>query len=191
MSSGGMRRGAGRPGWHVKAEHCKSIDARRWAREGILPGPRSGGWGWWSEGEQTGSIEYASDAHTVMLSYTLDGEPMRQRVPVLSTACTYGGRRYWFGCPRCGRRIAVLYLRNLGFGCRRCCRIAYASQSEDAMGRAWRRQAKTERRLDEDWRRPKGMHLTTYERLLATIMDCEERREAALIVFARRLGIGL
>jgi hypothetical protein len=188
MGTGGMRWGAGRPAWRVKAEHCKSIDARRWAREGILPGPRSGSWAWWIEGEQTGSISYASDGHALTLSYTLSGEPVRQRVPILSTPCTYGGRRYWFGCPRCGRRVAVLYLRNIGFGCRKCCRIAYASQSEDAMDRAWRRQAKIERKLDEDWQRPKGMHQATYDRLLGRIMDCEEQRDDALAGCMARLG---
>ena len=72
MGTGGMRWGAGRPGWHVKAEHCKSIDARRWAREGILQGSRSGAWGWWTDdGEKTGSISYRSDGSVVTLSYSI------------------------------------------------------------------------------------------------------------------------
>lgn len=191
MGTGGMRWGAGRPGWHVKAEHCRSIDARRWAREGILRGPRSGGWAWWVDGEKTGSIGYASDGHAVTLTYALNGEPMRQRVPILSTPCTYGGKRLWFGCPRCGRRVAMLYLRTLGFGCRRCCQIAYASQSEDAIGRAWRKESKIERKLGDGWTRPKGMRQRTYERLLATVVDCEERRDAALVQFLSRLGLKL
>lgn len=189
MGTGGMRWGAGRPGWHVKAEHCRSIDARRWAREGILPGPRWGSWAWWIDGDKTGSISYASEGQSLTLSYSLSDEPMRQRVPILTTACTYGGRRYWFGCPRCGGRVAMLYLRNLGFGCRRCCRIAYASQSEDVIGRAWRTQSKIERKLGTHWTRPKGMRQATYDRLLATIMDCEEKRDAALVMAVRRLGL--
>lgn len=189
MGTGGMRWGAGRPGWHVKAEHCRSIDARRWAREAILPGARSGGWAWWVDGEKTGSISYASDGHALTLSYSLSGEPIRQRVPILTSACTYGGRRYWFGCPRCGRRVAVLYLRNLGFGCRHCCRVAYASQSEDALGRAWRKQAKIERKLGDGWTRPKGMRQATYDRMLAAIRDCEERRDAALVLALARLRL--
>jgi len=46
MGSGGMRIGAGRPGWRVKAEHLRRIDARRWARERILQTQCSGSWVW-------------------------------------------------------------------------------------------------------------------------------------------------
>lgn len=53
------------------------------------------------------------------------------------------------------------------------------------MGRAWRKQAKIERRLGEDWRRPKGVHHRTHERLLEQIAECEEKRDLAL---AGRLG---
>jgi hypothetical protein len=48
------------------------------------------------------------------------------------------------------------------------------------MGRALRKQAKLERRLGDELRRPKGMHRTTYERLLNRLDECEERREVAL-----------
>lgn len=191
MSRGGSRLGAGRPGWHVKAEHCRSIDARRWAREGILQAAgRSGGWGWRDPetGTQLASIGYSVAPETLTLIYTINGEPMRQHVPILSTGCNYGGARYWFGCPWCRRRVAILYLRNRGFACRKCNRIAYASQSEDELGRTWRRQSKSERRLGEHWQRPKGMHRVTHERLLANVIQCEEQREAGLAILLERLG---
>ena len=76
--------------------------------------------------------------------------------------------------------MAVLYLRNLGFGCRKCNRIAYVSQSDDATGRAWRKQSKIEARLGEHWGRPKGMRYYTYDRLINALQDCEERRDVAL-----------
>lgn len=191
MGKGGMRYGAGRPGWHVKAEHCRSIDARRWAREGILQAAgRAGGWGWTDPdtGKQLASIGYSVVPGALTLIYTMNGDPMRQHVPILSTGCTYGGRRYWFGCPWCGKRVAILYLRNLGFACRKCNRIAYASQSDDELGRTWRKQSKIERKLDEHWRRPKGMHRATHERLVDVISDCEERRDAGLAALLQRLG---
>lgn len=189
MGTGGMRYGAGRPGWHVKAEHCRQIDARRWAREGILQDGRSGGWAWTDPdtGERLASIGYSVAGGAVTLIYTMNGEPMRQHVPILATGCTYGGRRYWFGCPRCGRRVAILYLRNRGFACRHCNRIAYASQSEDALGRTWRKQSKAEAKLGDGWRRPKGMHVATHERLMRTIIECEERRDDALAFSVERL----
>jgi hypothetical protein len=92
--------------------------------------------------------------------YRMNGELMDQRVPILRTSCHFGGLRSWFGCPRCGGRVAMLYLRNRGFACRKCNRIAYGSQSDDAMGRAWRKQAKVERRLGDALRRSKGVHRT-------------------------------
>jgi hypothetical protein len=66
-------------------------------------------------------------------------------------------------------------------------RIAYGCQSDDAVGRLWRKQAKIEHLLGEDWRRPKGMHQTTYAKLMAKIIDCEERRDAALVLAFGRL----
>lgn len=194
MGTGGMRIGAGRPGWHVKAEGCRQLDARRWARERILQAMCSGVWAWTdaATGERLASIGYRSDGRTaVALDFNINGEAMHQQVPILTTECNYGGRRYWFGCPRCGARVAILYLRNLGFGCRRCCRVAYASQSEDDLGRTWRRQSKIERRLGDDWQRAKGMHRTTYEQLLQVVYDCEEKRDAGLLRYMARLGLAL
>jgi endogenous inhibitor of DNA gyrase (YacG/DUF329 family) len=191
MGKGGMRCGAGRPGWHVKAEHCRSIDARRWAREGILQaGGGSGGWRWTDPGTGaiTAEIGYAVTTGAVELIYTMNGEPMRQRVLILATGCNYGGRRYWFGCPWCGKRVAILYLRNRGFACRMCNRIAYASQSEDELGRTWRKQSKIERMLGDDCARLKGMHRTTHERMQDVIAECEERRDAGLAAFMQRYG---
>ena len=192
MSRGGSRWGAGRPGWHAKAEHCRSIDARRWQREGILQAGRYGGWAWTDgdTGERKASIGYATEPGAVLLNYTMGGRPMRQRVPILATPCHFGGRRQWFACPHCARRVAVLYLRTDGFLCRHCNRIVYASQSDGALGRVWRKQAKIERQLGEHWRRPKGMHQTTYAKLMATIIDCEERRAAALVLAYERLFPG-
>lgn len=189
MGTGGSRFGAGRPAWHVKAESCRSIDARRWAREGILREGQVGGWAWTdaSTGEALASIGYRTSAHAVALIYSLSGEPMEQRVQIQRTACHYGGMRSWFGCPRCSRRVAVLYLRNLGFACRRCNRIAYGSQSDDALGRASRRQAKIERRLGEHWQRPKGMHHATYERLIEQVTACEDVLDAGLHAVLARL----
>src|SRR4051812_39674498 len=42
------------------------------------------------------------------------------------TACHYGGTRPWLRCPRCARRVAVLYVRYAVFLCRHCARLPYA-----------------------------------------------------------------
>lgn len=182
MGTGGMRYGAGRPALHVKAEHCRRIDVRRWHREGMLQPGRSGTWEWIDPdtGKRTATIGYRAGDGFVHLDYSIDGNPSGQRITLDATGCNYGGKRKWFVCPIRGERVAVLYLRAGRFACHNCQRISYASQSDDAMGRAWRKQAKIEAKLGPNWTRPKGMHHATRERLLSTIWDCEERRDAAL-----------
>ena len=117
------------------------------------------------------------------MTYTLDGVPKAQHVPLLHTACNYGGSRPWFACPACARRVGVIFLRRGGFYCRSCARVGYYSQSEDGLGRVWRRQAKVEARLGEDLARPKGMHHATYARLLEVVNQCELVREDGLALF--------
>lgn len=185
MGTGGSRYGAGRPAAHVKAEHYRRIDVRRCHREGVLQAGRAGSWQWTNAetGERVATIGYWSDGSSVALNYSVDGRDCSQRVLLRHTECNYGGRRPWFTCPVRGERVAVLYLRAGRFACRHCQRIAYASQSGDALDRVWRRQQRIEAKLGEDWQRPKGMHHSTYDRLMSRILDCEERREAALCGF--------
>lgn len=183
---GGWRWGAGRPGWHVIGEHCMRIDVRLWHRGGTLRDGYSGTWSWSRGGEPSGSIGYAVGGGTVTLDYCADGVPVTERVVLDRTPCTYGGSRPWFRCPRCTARVALLYLRASRFACRACQRVAYASQSEDACGRAWRRQAKLEARLRE---RPKRMHRKTRERLLVAIFECEEARDRELAAYMGRYGL--
>lgn len=48
-------------------------------------------------------------------------------VQLTTTIPRFGGLRYYFLCPRCGRRVGKLYDVR-GWGCRRCHRLTYASQ---------------------------------------------------------------
>lgn len=190
MGTGGSRYGAGRPGWHRKAEHCQRLDVRRWQREGCLKPGHAGLWGWTDPdtGERIASIGYSVEPGALRLRYTVNkGEPVALCVSILRTPCNYGGTRAWFGCPRCGRRVAVLFLAGEWFQCRHCARVAYASQSETATGRAWRKQAKTEAKLNADGSKPKGMRWATFDRLCAVIEQCEARRDAELEAMALRL----
>lgn len=49
-----------------------------------------------------------------------------------STPCFFGGVRWWFYCPKCGRRCRILYLppEHTTFACRVCFNLTYASQQE-------------------------------------------------------------
>jgi len=110
-----------------------------------------------------------------------------QTIHLTRTPCHCGNARPWFLCPVCHRRVGLLYLRGGRFACRRCQHVAYAVQSSDRLDALWRRQAKIENRLGEHWQRPKGMRLRTYDRLMAALVDCEERRDAAFATVAARL----
>jgi hypothetical protein len=72
-----------------------------------------------------------------------------------------------------------------GYACRKCNRISYFSQTEDALGRIWRRQVKIERRLGVDRERPPGMHQITSEWLLKQLATCEATRYGMAAVFLR------
>jgi len=189
MGTGGARYRAGRPGWHLKAEHLRRIDVRCWQREGILRPGCVGGWIWIDPdtGELRASIGYAVGDDAVRLNFAINGEPVAQRVPILHTGCTYGGTRPWFGCPQCGRRMAVLFLAGRAFRCRHCARVVYLSQSLDEMDRAYLRQQKAKAKLNPDGTKPPRMHWATFERMRSFIDACEVRRNAAFLAMARRM----
>jgi hypothetical protein len=125
------------------------------------------------------------------LNFSSNGVPTTQHVPLERTGCHYGGTRAWMGCPRCSRRVGVLYLRGGNFMCRHCGRLAYASQSEDVMGSSWRRQHRLEQRLDHDLERPKGMHHRTHQALIQGILQCHDARDLALAGFLARMKFRL
>jgi hypothetical protein len=170
------------------------LDVRRWQREGILESGAIGLWQWRNTetGEKTSSIGYVGGGDHVQLRYTSNGKATNQRVLIESTACNYGGTRPWFICPIRGERVAMLYFRAGRFACRLCQRLAYTSQSEDEVGRNWRRQGKLEARLGEHWSRPKGMHRATHDQLKAQIFDYEWRRDELIAHFlVSRFGVQL
>lgn len=47
---------------------------------------------------------------------------------LVTTPCNYGGRRYWLECPKCERRVGILYEHNDDFACRMCLDLRYLSQ---------------------------------------------------------------
>jgi hypothetical protein len=72
-------------------------------------------------------------------------------------------------------------------------RLAYVSEAQDAMGRAWGRSRRVARKLDptadtETWLpRPKGMHQRTYERLLLQLAAARDAKDSVWMVGAARL----
>ena len=106
---------------------------------------RSGSIKWtnnWSGTESSVSISvdiYHEDPH-LQITYTQtdqDGEKKNfdYKIPLTTTPCYYGGKRYWFICPwyasgiYCGRRVAVIYKAGDYFACRHCYNLTYNSRN--------------------------------------------------------------
>lgn len=171
MSHGGARCGAGRPAVHVTAESCRRLDVRDLAREGVLVAGERVVWTWRDSKDCT----IVAEAHGFAVSHSLAGAARAEQVPILRTQCHFGGTRPWFGCPGCGRRCAVLFLRPMGFACNSCGGLSYMSQREGELARGARARNKAASRLCTGSRRPKGMQHATYNAIVER-MDAAERQ---------------
>lgn len=187
---GGRREGAGRLGWQTKAEGCVRLDVRRLAKQAVFAIPRRGSWQWWDSerGATVAFVQFQSTATNLLLDYCLAGRQVSQELTVVSTRCHFGGHRSWFQCPFCSSRVALLYLRVPGFGCRRCSQVAYSSQSEDHIDRLGRRQYRIESRLGPNLTRPKGMQKATYDCLKRDWLEFILAREDAIAAECSRRG---
>jgi hypothetical protein len=114
-------------------------------------------------GEWSGGITARTEADTLCLRFRVrhrgDAEwtPVEQRVPIIWTACHFGGHRPWFRCNNCSGRAAVLYSAGELFACRRCCGLAYASQQEPLSQRGLLKAQKIRERLGGDLKTEKSI----------------------------------
>lgn len=153
----------------------------------------------WSRGdEQTGSICYRMEADRMILNYRHrpyggEWEPVEQAISFDRTPCNYGGHRTWFLCPRCWKRVVVLYGAGKYFFCRRCYDLAYGSQQEGEVDRLMRKARKIRRRLGASndltepiWFKPKNMHQNTFDRLRR---EADHANNLSWLIMGQRLGI--
>lgn len=168
---------------------CLGLDIRSMRRRGVLvPGGR-GVWQWERHGKPAGQVLFeVVAADRLRLRYritTAGGETLRDyRVAITWTPCHLGGARPWFLCPRCGRRVARLYLRDL-FACRQCHRLNYASQQASKASAALDRSLLLRKAvganegplmLGAEWiEKPKGMHGLTFARKLERVKQADAR----------------
>ena len=187
-------RGSGRrSGCGGKPETSDSmpLDIRKLARTGLVGQGSSFSWQWLVNGRQVACIEIRVDClDSLMLSYRMKstGVVVEQNVQMQTSPCYLGGQRRWFSCPRCCRRVAVLYAPGRHFACRQCCGLGYATQKEGAGDRASTKADKLRKRmgweagiLNGDGGKPKGMHWKTYQRL-------KSERDALVQVSFRDIG---
>lgn len=165
----------------------------------LTPG-QSFDWSWWRREEKVANIGIEiEDRYTMRLRYRSQRygcDPVQHDYPVVIdwTACHLGGKRPWFRCPSCHRRVAKLYGAAM-FLCRHCLRLNYPSQQS----------SKRDRPIDRAWQlrhrlgcgagpfdypakyiaRPKGMHRRTFSKRIEQLTAIEEQ---ALDIFDEVVG---
>lgn len=172
------------------------LDIRAVSRAGNLQRGKAFSWRWTydNDGAPAGVVAGAALESAVKLAWSRNGQPHTQTVPVVWTRCNYGGRRAWWLCPGCARRVAILYLAGHVFACRHCYRLCYGSQLEKQNDRWLRAAWKIRRRLgqrggghfDPMPEKPKRMHWETYARLC---LRCEEIEALDLMAISKRFGM--
>ena len=165
------------------AEHCHSIDVRQLNRTGCLKPWQRYSWRW-----QDGSnivIETKPGVVELIYSISRNDQPREDvhiEVTLSWSSCNYGGERPWFICPGkgCGRRVAKLYLVGKYFLCRHCHDLTYSSQRQADEFRMLDKAQKIFRRLGVTncndlsvASKPKGMHWSTYEKLVDDAQSLE------------------
>ena len=154
----------------------------------------------WNDGSSIGVILYP-DRLWVGYSWTHQGkrEEIRDTFYFDTVPNNYGGQRYYFSCPSCGRRCRLLYHHRVRFKCRQCARLNYSSQqvTKGPDEAAHRLNQFLRNKFGQDKRlspmeltyllppdRPKGMHQKTYERLLREYDQLYSQYDRAFVVHA-------
>ncbi len=173
------------------------IDIRWLKKQGYLRSGTIGSLSWSRRDEQTGSIGYRMEEDRMILNYQhrKNGgawEQVEQTISFERTPCNYGGTRAWFLCPRCRKRVAVLYGAGKYFFCRHCYDLVYASQQEGQVDRLMRKARRIRRRLrassdlsEPIWYKPKNMHQTTFDRLR---QEADHANDQSWMIARQRMG---
>jgi hypothetical protein len=171
--------------WNSKTivEDGLTLNLGKLVRDGlVIPGQHVSGsivWRRVSSGEETASIGYEADLSKpniafMRLHYRHNEKPMDYMVSLTTTRPHFGGLRWWFVCPACGRRVAKLHSPPGGdiFASRAAYGLAYHSQRESPLFRQLTITQEIRERLgggrcidDPFPDKPKGMHWKTYWKL--------------------------
>lgn len=175
MSRGGIRHGRAR----LPVESCHSLSV----------------WGYfqfaqmWAERDAQDSFEWEIGEQSAVIRFTRDRREHAQEIALTFTPCRLGGRRAWFSCPSCARRVGKVYLpcsmyngrgqRVARFRCRFCYGLTYEQRRErdgywTFQHRADRIEARWFGEISDDWiSKRKGQHWRTFNRWF-------EKREALI-----------
>ncbi|MEN9605012.1 MAG: hypothetical protein RJB39_697 [Candidatus Parcubacteria bacterium] len=109
-------------------------------RKGIITWTRTGIWG--DETQSSVGIEVLTHEglNHLRIHYTqTDNDTGKKqdfdyKIPLTTSPCRFGGKRYWFICPwykngiYCGKRVGTLYKDGDYFACRHCYNLTYSSR---------------------------------------------------------------
>ena len=117
-------------------------------------------------------LRRSGKASSIEVNYSYRGQSYRYPIQLTKTSCNYGGHRYWWLCPKCSKRVSVLYCAGT-YVCRHCLSVPYGSQLQQPIDRLFSRADAIRQRLG--WQsgiaygngsKPKGMHSKTFDRLV-------------------------
>ena len=188
--------GSGRSGGRPTVESGLTLDLRRLFKTGWLrPGARTSGllsWTTVNTGRETASVGFQSylgeEGGYVQLHWTSTdrrtGETRQceNRITLTTRPQPFGGRRWFFVCPRTGESATKLHLPSgaYTFACRKAYRLGYRSQRESprdrSLSRAFALRGKIggEGGIGDLIEKPKGMHARTFERAMEKVYAAEE-----------------
>ena len=135
----------------TRVNETKTIDILDLHRKGVFSKKIS--WAWtssWLRNDKIiasirSQVEFNDNNPTgLRFSYSMTDKQSGERkdynyiIPVVSTPCHYGGKRWWFICPHivngktCQRRCRIIYLPQGAeyFGCRECYQLTYESRQK-------------------------------------------------------------
>lgn len=133
-------------GTKTEADDLKKIETSFLKKHGYFCGWKSGTITWtneWSENKSSVGIEVSvmDNENYFRIHYTQtdrdsgEKKDFDYKIPLTTTSCRFGGKRYWFICPwykngeYCGRRVGVLYKDGDYFACRHCYNLTYSSRN--------------------------------------------------------------
>jgi|SRR5208337_4214847 len=136
-------------------EECRRLDVFCLHREIALNYGCSFDLNWTRNGQSWGNINAEVRGTSLVLIYQYAGYgeecDVEERISLDWTRCNYGGKRPWFLCRGCGRRVGVLFLGGSYFLCRHCYHLSYSSHNKNTLlDRVCRRRDKLRERLGEN-----------------------------------------
>ena len=128
-----------------EADGLKKVSVQFLKKHGYFnSGWRSGTLNFSRNGFPTGNVgiqifideceKYIKFIYTQTDNSTGEKKDFDYKVPLVTTPCYFGGKRYWFRCSAsragvyCGRRIGTLYKDGDYFACRYCYDLTYSSR---------------------------------------------------------------